>query len=93
MNDCRRRLSLLLTFVGQMESEIESIRQGLAKLPEFEPYTVFKIYAHKGLMSKHGLYKLLKQNGYIEVQTRDFEQVIKYFDLHDRNKLDYHDFL
>ena len=89
------KIKELFVLVAEQEIAIEKLRQILAAMRDFEPYTAFRRIDRKntGLVSAKSLCQFLRENGYRDVQTQDFEHMIRYFDLDGDKRLNYHDFL
>ena len=62
---------------------------------DFEPYAASMRIDRtgRGLVSAKSLCQFLRENGYRDAQQSDFQHMIRYFDLDQDNKLNYHDFL
>ena len=71
------------------------MRQILAAIRDFEPYTAFKRIDRNGsgFIGAEELCQFERENGYREISPEDFIFLINYFDLDNDNKLNYHDFL
>jgi hypothetical protein len=65
--DSKLFLMQLLTAIGEAEIEIETLRQQLCALPDFDPYMVFKRIQKKSTtngISAEALLKFMRENGY-----------------------------
>jgi Ca2+-binding EF-hand superfamily protein len=74
---------------------MERLRQMLASIKDFEPYSAFRRIdrEHSGFLTGKKLCQFVRENGFREFQKEDFSFLIKYFDQDGDQKLDYHDFL
>jgi len=89
------RVKELFVFVADQEIQIEKLRQILCSMKDFEPYTAFRRIdrANCGFVDRKSVCQFLRENGFRELEPEDFGSLIKYFDLTNSKKLNYHDFL
>ena len=94
-HESKLKLKELLVYTAESEIGIEKMRQILAAMRDFEPYTAFKRIDRNntGYISGSALCKFMRENGFRELEPDDFARMIKYFDLDGDRKLNYHDFL
>jgi len=69
ISEARLKISKLFIHIAAQEIAIEKLRQNLAAIEDFEPYTAFKRIdrANIGLISKASLCQFLKDNGFREL--------------------------
>ena len=81
--DSKLFLREIMVVIGQREVEIELVRQFLASHIDFEPYMVFKRFDQKnsGLITAVHLLKVMKENGYRDLQKTDFSKMLIYFNI------------
>lgn len=93
--DSKEKLRDILVYTADKEIAIEKLRQSLCQLREFEPYAAFKRIDRRniGLLDKNQLCQFQRENGFRELEPNDFNAFIKYFDLDQDKKLNYHDFI
>jgi hypothetical protein len=88
-------LKKFLVTMKKGEHVVESQRQRLASLPEFEPHAAFQRIDRDadGLINSVDLLRFLRQNGVEEANESDCNAVVKYFDSLEEGALNYSDFL
>lgn len=93
--DSKLKLKELLLFIADNELAIEKMRQILASITDFEPYTAFRRIDRNGtgFIGVKELCHFERENGYREVSPEDFIFLVNYFDLDGDQRLNYHDFL
>ena len=81
--DSKLKLKELLLFIAEQELAIEKMRQILAAIRDFEPYTAFRRIDRdgSGYIGAKELCQFQRENGYREVSPEDFIFFINYFDL------------
>jgi Ca2+-binding EF-hand superfamily protein len=91
--DTKQKLKDLLVCFAEEEVRIERLRQVLASIPDFEPYSAFKRLdrLNTGELTCQQIAKYLKENGYREITKEDCIYMVRYFDQDDDLKLSYHE--
>lgn len=94
-HESKLKVKEILVYYAEQEISIEKLRQILASMRDFEPYTAFKrIDRHgDGCIGAEELTQFQRENGYRELEGEDFKQMIDYFDLDGDRMINYHDFL
>ena len=95
--DSKLILKQLFALIGESEIEIEYLRQQLASIIEFEPYTSFKRMDsnNDGVISEPHFMVMMRQNGYRTLQLQDYQKLVQYFNISNKPKpsLNYEEFL
>lgn len=94
-HESKLKVKEVLVYYADQEIAIERLRQILAAMRDFEPYTAFKRIDRNntGYIDAVSITQFQRENGYRELEPADFKQMIKYFDLDGDELLNYHDFL
>jgi hypothetical protein len=94
-HESRIKLKEIFVYYAEQEIAIEKIRQILAAMRDFEPYTAFKRIDrnNEGFIDAQALTHFQRENGFRELEPQDFKTLINYFDLDQDKCLNYHDFL
>jgi len=94
-SDLRIKLKEIFVYYAEQEIAVEKIRQILAAMRDFEPYTAFKRIDrnNEGFIDAQALTHFQRENGFRELEPQDFKTLINYFDLDQDKCLNYHDFL
>lgn len=82
-HESRLKLKEVLCYYAEQEIAIEKIRQIMAAMRDFEPYTAFRRIDrdNKGFVDAVSLTAFQRENGFREMETQDFKSMIAYFDL------------
>ena len=94
-HESKLKVKEILVYYAEQEIQVEKLRQILASMRDFEPYTAFKRIDRNsnGAIGANELTQFQRENGYRELEPEDFKQMIDYFDLDGDKMLNYHDFL
>ena len=92
--ESKQKLKDLLLCFSEGEIAIEKLRQYLATIKEFEPYSAFKRIDRdqNGFITSKKLCTFLRENGYREFAKEDLSFLVRYFDQDGDMKLDYHEY-
>ena len=82
-HESRIKLREILCYYAEQEIAIEKIRQILAAMRDFEPYTAFRRIDrdNNGTIDAHSFTHFQRENGFRELEPQDFKTMINYFDL------------
>lgn len=80
--DTKLKLKDLFVCLADEELGIEKLRQVLASIKEFEPYSAFKRIDRddNGLLTSKKICQYLRENGYREINKEDISYMVRYFD-------------
>jgi len=80
--DTKHKLKNLFVCLAEGEIAMEKLRQMLASIKEFEPYSAFKRIdrENSGFITAKKLSGYLRENGYKEFSKDDLQFLVRYFD-------------
>jgi Ca2+-binding EF-hand superfamily protein len=82
-HESRIKLREIFCYYAEQEIAIEKIRQILAAMRDFEPYTAFRRIDrdNNGTIDANSFTHFQRENGFRELEPQDFKTMINYFDL------------